>query len=102
MKLILLIAILGVVRGQLRAMGGRIVGGEKSPVMYPYQVSLQVRRVGGSGGGGFLGFMKQDNFTHNCGGIIMKENVILTAAHCIKGYSRFLYVIPCYEVSERG
>ncbi|XP_036138938.1 transmembrane protease serine 3 [Monomorium pharaonis] len=47
-----------------------IVGGKDAPVgKFPYQVSL--RKYG----------------SHSCGGSIINENTILTAAHCILGYN---------------
>lgn len=47
----------------------RIVGGEKSPIHYPYQLSLQIP--------------VSNSFRHFCGACIIDENFFLTAAHCI-------------------
>lgn len=60
----------------------KIVGGEDGPKSYPYQVSLQLEdqvyfgpfAIGGK------------KYVHNCGGAIVSENCVLTAAHCVKAY----------------
>lgn len=63
----------------------RIVGGETSPVNYPYQVSLQMESRGGAG---FFFFLQQkSNYSHFCGGSVLNENYIATAAHCIQGFN---------------
>lgn len=64
----------------------KIVGGEKSPIHYPYQISLQMQTRGG--GGGFFFFQQPpSNWSHFCGGSILNENFIVTAAHCISGFN---------------
>ena len=51
----------------------RIVGGRPAKDgEFPWQVSIQVKNQSGSG-----------NYIHSCGGIILSENTILTAAHCL-------------------
>lgn len=66
----------------------KIVGGETSPVHYPYQISLQMQSKGG-GGGGFLFFQQPaQNWSHFCGGSVLNENYIITAAHCIEGFNQ--------------
>lgn len=62
---------------------GRIVGGEKAPRSYPYQISLQVK-VAKMVFGIFATSRKE--FTHNCGGSIVSENCVVTAAHCVVDY----------------
>ncbi|XP_056654216.1 transmembrane protease serine 12-like isoform X2 [Monodelphis domestica] len=54
--------------------GSRIVGGQKAELGgWPWMVSLQV--------------MIFPKYTHLCGGSLISENWILTAAHCLKEYS---------------
>ena len=56
-----------------RDVDGKIVGGRPATSgEVPYIVSLQ--RSGWAGG-----------FSHSCGGSILNENTIITAAHCIVG-----------------
>jgi secreted trypsin-like serine protease len=59
----------------------RIVGGETSPINYPYQVSLQMESRGGAG---FFFFQQRSNYSHFCGGSVLNENYIVTAAHWYK------------------
>ncbi|XP_070506854.1 chymotrypsin-1-like [Chironomus tepperi] len=64
----------------------RIVGGEESPVHYPYQISLQMSSRGG-GAGLFFFLQPKSNWSHFCGGSVLNEDYIVTAAHCIKGFN---------------
>ncbi|EDW02911.1 trypsin [Drosophila grimshawi] len=51
-------------------LGGRIVNGEPTTIeAYPYQVSIQ-----------------RTNGFHFCGGSLIKDNIVLTAAHCMQKY----------------
>lgn len=56
--------------------GNKIVGGQKSPFHYPYQVSLQKFTP-------TYGFFSYKNFSHFCGASIIGESYLLTAAHCV-------------------
>uniref|UniRef100_T1GE17 Peptidase S1 domain-containing protein n=1 Tax=Megaselia scalaris TaxID=36166 RepID=T1GE17_MEGSC len=56
---------------QVPKLDGRIVGGQPTTIeQYPYQVSLF--RVGGS---------------HFCGGSLVSNNIVITAAHCLQSIS---------------
>ena len=50
----------------------RIVGGETSPINYPYQLSMQKP------------FDSSGTPKHFCGAVIIKAHFFLTAAHCVK------------------
>ncbi|XP_044741979.1 trypsin-7-like [Chrysoperla carnea] len=73
MKLVLILGVLAVLATQSAGkytprLDGRIVGGENTTIEeYPYQISLE-----------YFG-------THWCGGSVLSEIVILTAAHCTDG-----------------
>lgn len=60
----------------------RIVGGETAPRPYPYQISLQVKVPT------YIAFFPtgRSEYMHNCGGSIVKNNCVLTAAHCVVDY----------------
>ncbi|EDL81021.1 rCG31213, isoform CRA_c [Rattus norvegicus] len=50
----------------------RVVGGqEASPNSWPWQVSLQ--------------YLSSGKWHHTCGGSLVANNWVLTAAHCIRG-----------------
>lgn len=59
----------------------RVVGGETASEHYPYQISMQMKR--GGGGGSLFPFLNQNsnrNWSHFCGGSVLNENHIVTAA----------------------
>lgn len=60
----------------------RIVGGEKAPRPYPYQISLQVKVQQ------YIAIFPTGKYEwmHNCGGSIVSETCVLTAAHCVVDY----------------
>lgn len=66
----------------------RVVGGEEAKERIPYQISLQMQKKEGGGNPGFFGGIMQimsgsnnRNFSHFCGGSVLNENHIVTAAH---------------------
>lgn len=70
--------------GDVKATDSKIVGGTEAPEKFPYQISLQVKPpfyialfTPTSPGG----------WAHNCGGSIVTERHIVTAAHCLTGYN---------------
>uniref|UniRef100_A0A8D8VRP7 Plasma kallikrein n=1 Tax=Cacopsylla melanoneura TaxID=428564 RepID=A0A8D8VRP7_9HEMI len=59
-----------------RAANVKIIGGTSTPYgAYPWQVEVQVRSSSGQG-------------EHQCGGAIISDTVVLTAAHCLQGVSK--------------
>ncbi|XP_017038888.1 trypsin zeta [Drosophila ficusphila] len=56
--------------------GGRIVGGYVTDIaQVPYQISLRYKGI----------TTPENAFRHRCGGSIINETIVLTAAHCIIG-----------------
>lgn len=47
----------------------RMLGGDKAEETYPFMVSLQLKKANG--------------FQHHCGGSIINERTVITAAHCL-------------------
>ncbi|XP_061563618.1 hyaluronan-binding protein 2 [Cololabis saira] len=69
----------------------RIYGGSKSPPgAHPWQVSVQSRLKGSSGG-----------FGHICGGILLQSCWVLTAAHCISDTVEFQVVLGGVNIDKQ-
>lgn len=67
----------------------RVVTGSKAnPGDYPWQVSIRVNRG--------------KTPSHWCGGVIISNQWVLTAAHCLSGYSKGVYILTAgdYDVNK--
>lgn len=68
-RVLLLAALSSCALAEVPMPDGRIVGGQETTIEnFPHQISLQYVLMG-----------------HMCGGSIYKENVVITAAHCVDG-----------------
>ncbi|KAF5287792.1 hypothetical protein FQA39_LY15728 [Lamprigera yunnana] len=70
-----------------KALNWRVVGGETAADgQFPYQVSIRYYD------------------SHNCGGSVINKNTILTAAHCLDGYSpsSLTVIVGTKHISEGG
>uniref|UniRef100_T1GQ14 Peptidase S1 domain-containing protein n=1 Tax=Megaselia scalaris TaxID=36166 RepID=T1GQ14_MEGSC len=69
-KLLVLTAVLALASaGTIQFPDGKIVGGVETTIeQHPYQVSIQM------------------NGRHFCGGSLYKNNIVVTAAHCLQGF----------------
>nr|XP_045609884.1 uncharacterized protein LOC123765380 [Procambarus clarkii] len=64
----------------------KIIGGStQEPLEHPWLVSLQLREEG--------------KLKHNCGGVVIAEDYVLTAAHCFKVHGRNSYVVRVGDYS---
>ncbi|KAG8429953.1 hypothetical protein GDO86_018778, partial [Hymenochirus boettgeri] len=64
----------------------RVVNGENAhPNSWPWQVSLQ--------------YLKEDSFSHTCGGSLIAPNWVMTAAHCISSSRTYQVVLGEHDRS---
>ncbi|XP_026101463.1 granzyme M-like [Carassius auratus] len=74
-SLLLLVSLLPHLTFTARVNVGIVNGKEAKPHSRPYMVSLQNR------------------FKHTCGGFLISDEFVMTAAHCWKGYPEILTVV---------
>lgn len=69
----------------------KIVGGSVAPYgAFPWQVEIQIFRY------------EKSNFEHHCGGAVIGDNLVITAAHCLEPQQNYLrLVIGNYDLGER-
>lgn len=69
----------------------KIVGGTIAPYgAFPWQVEIQIFRY------------EKSNFEHHCGGAVIGDNLVITAAHCLEPQQNYLrLVIGNYDLVER-
>jgi secreted trypsin-like serine protease len=81
----------------------RVVGGEDAKERVPYQVSLQMKKKNDSSGGGssifpFLDIFRpqqqrKTDYNHFCGGSVLNENYIVTAAHWLNNLAIQFFIV---------
>ncbi|CAO1413730.1 unnamed protein product [Diamesa tonsa] len=85
-KILFLLIVVCVLANSVYADEAKVLGGEKAPAEYPYQISLQVGRGRRAGLFSTLQDPRASEFSHTCGGSIVNENFIVTAAHCVEEF----------------
>lgn len=71
--------------------GGKIVGGRDASIEeFPWQISLRRKTK------------PQNPFKHTCGGSVLTENIILTAAHCVIDKDPKQYVVVAGSSHRTG
>ncbi|EFB21826.1 hypothetical protein PANDA_010363, partial [Ailuropoda melanoleuca] len=64
-------------------LSARVVGGDNArPHSWPWQISLQ--------------YLKNGTWRHTCGGTLIANNYVLTAAHCISNFVVHLLIQPVF------
>ncbi|KAM6038988.1 transmembrane protease serine 12 [Chlamydotis macqueenii] len=72
------------------AAGSPVVGGHDAQTgAWPWSVSLQIRQAG-------------LQFTHLCGGVLVNENSVLTAGHCVRKRKYVFMRTPLFSSYEEG